>query len=446
MTEAGTERGSGPPSEDVQGRPGLYIVDDDPVSRLVYERTLLDAGYDVSSFGTGEALLARLADDRPERLLVVLDWELPGISGVQVCQRVRELEIPAFILLVTGNRTSHANMTNALEAGVDDFVTKPMPPADLLARVQVGAKLLARPVSPTQTVRQALTQALATPGGELVVRGGDVVGRIHVYGGKVAWAHTSTEPGSLDRIFGSLPELGKEEARAVVGECRKSGKNIGDVLVEWGLMEEAEVRTHIVGWIRRKIEELLDLSDPQTLFIPSSRPAGSSSYSFDLGEVCPDEAPAVDAAPLRAATTAPHGGLGGRETLWFTAALEQGGSPVLLAAQLTELLRPVAASYPGSCVAVMDHATGGLMARAGGALDLDIAWAMLRLLGCLPDDEQIEIEWIISKKHLFVALPLSAGHIVLGRFARDKCDTKEVQSSLQEVGAKLERILEKLPW
>jgi phosphoserine phosphatase RsbU/P len=86
-----------------------------------------------------EALDHLLRPDGPR--LALIDWEMPGFSGVEVCKKVREanLSIRPHLILVTG-RSERSDVVLALEAGADDYLTKPPHPAELQARVQVGLR------------------------------------------------------------------------------------------------------------------------------------------------------------------------------------------------------------------------------------------------------------------------------------------------------------------
>ena len=110
----------------------VLVVDDDPQIRRAVQTSLRARGYEVRSAGSGEAALDELATEAID--LVILDLSLPGIDGHEVIRRVRAFsEVPVLILSV---RESQDDKIAALDAGADDYVTKPFSIGELLARMR----------------------------------------------------------------------------------------------------------------------------------------------------------------------------------------------------------------------------------------------------------------------------------------------------------------------
>jgi len=110
----------------------LLIVEDDDDVRLTLRLLLEDEGYDVSEAADGDEGLARFASDKPA--LVILDLKLPGKSGFDVCRALRQQsDVP--IIMVTAQVDSF-DVVAGLEAGADDYVTKPFVPKELAARIR----------------------------------------------------------------------------------------------------------------------------------------------------------------------------------------------------------------------------------------------------------------------------------------------------------------------
>jgi DNA-binding response OmpR family regulator len=109
----------------------LFIEDDDGI-RLALSMALEDEGYDVRQAPSGEAGLEQFRQSAPD--LVLLDLRLPGMSGFDVCRALRAQSIVP-IIMITAQTDTH-DMVAGLEAGADDYVTKPVVPKELAARIR----------------------------------------------------------------------------------------------------------------------------------------------------------------------------------------------------------------------------------------------------------------------------------------------------------------------
>lgn len=120
----------------------VLIAEDDPVSRRLLQAALVKWGYEVTVTGNGrEAWGALQEPDAPS--LLVLDWLMPEMDGVEVCREARKSEAlkSSYIILLT-SRGSKEDIVQGLEAGADDYVTKPFDHGELRARVQVGSRVV----------------------------------------------------------------------------------------------------------------------------------------------------------------------------------------------------------------------------------------------------------------------------------------------------------------
>lgn len=113
--------------------PNLLIVDDDPELRRFLAGELEAEGYEVETAGTGQQALTRIREGGLE--LVLLDWTLPDFSGLEVCRRMRAGGITTPVLMLTA-RDAVSERVEALDAGADDYLTKPFSIEELLARVR----------------------------------------------------------------------------------------------------------------------------------------------------------------------------------------------------------------------------------------------------------------------------------------------------------------------
>ena len=125
----------------------ILVIDDEPQMRRFMRSTLTAAGYEIDDAKTGEDGLLKLRDFHPD--LVLLDMNMPGIGGLATCREMRSGTNIAIIMLTV--RDSEKDKVAALDAGADDFVTKPFSTPELLARIR--AALRRAPVSPVQAGR-----------------------------------------------------------------------------------------------------------------------------------------------------------------------------------------------------------------------------------------------------------------------------------------------------
>ena len=116
-------------------QPLVLVVEDEPAQREVLKYNLESEGYKVSFAINGEEALLMITEDLPD--VIVLDWMLPNVSGIEVCRQVKSRpetrEIPVIMLSA---RSEEGDKVRGLETGADDYVTKPYSVSELLARVR----------------------------------------------------------------------------------------------------------------------------------------------------------------------------------------------------------------------------------------------------------------------------------------------------------------------
>ncbi|WP_267912513.1 PP2C family protein-serine/threonine phosphatase [Azospirillum agricola] len=120
----------------------VLCVDDSPCMRDMLATSLVRLGYEVVAAGDGAEALAALRAD-PSISLVISDWMMPGITGVELCKRIRDLPRPNHIhvMLLTA-RQGQENFLEAMAAGADDFLNKPVDMPTLAARLRVAERIL----------------------------------------------------------------------------------------------------------------------------------------------------------------------------------------------------------------------------------------------------------------------------------------------------------------
>ena len=119
----------------------ILIVEDNPASQRLLEKTLIKAGHEFVSVENGRKALEQFK----ERYfpIVLTDWMMPEMDGLELCQAIREKATPGyvFIILLTA-KDSKDDIVKGLEAGADDYLTKPVNQAELMARIKTGIRIL----------------------------------------------------------------------------------------------------------------------------------------------------------------------------------------------------------------------------------------------------------------------------------------------------------------
>ena len=119
----------------------VLVVDDEPIARRTAEHTLQQAGYDVTTAQDGREALDILA--RGQHRLVVSDWKMPRMDGLELCRAIRTGQFTRYIycIMLTG-QTQPEETIEGLSAGADDYVHKPFNPAELILRVNIGRRII----------------------------------------------------------------------------------------------------------------------------------------------------------------------------------------------------------------------------------------------------------------------------------------------------------------
>jgi two-component system KDP operon response regulator KdpE len=119
----------------------VLVVDDDPQIRRVLRTTLVAQGYETGEARSGEQALENLSGKKYD--LVLLDMNMPGAGGLDACRHIRATSDTAIIMLTV--RSAEEDKVNALDAGADDYITKPFSTPELLARIRSALRRLPLP-------------------------------------------------------------------------------------------------------------------------------------------------------------------------------------------------------------------------------------------------------------------------------------------------------------
>lgn len=146
----------------------ILVADDDPQLVRALRITLAARGYEVVTAPDGAAALRAAVDERPD--LAVLDLGMPGVTGIEVIEAIRGWS--SMPILVVSGRSDSTDKVDALDAGADDYVTKPFAIDELLARVRALSRRIA--TEPTAPV-VALGDVTVDLAGRIATRGGETI-------------------------------------------------------------------------------------------------------------------------------------------------------------------------------------------------------------------------------------------------------------------------------
>jgi two-component system cell cycle response regulator len=146
----------------------ILIAEDDPSFRRLLEETLAMWGYNVVVAENGDAALQILQSEDPPRL-AMLDWMMPGMEGVEVCRKVREkMKEPYTYIILLTSQQGDEDLVTGMEAGADDYITKPFLHNELRLRLRAGRRIIelqneliaARDTFQAKAIRDSLTGLL----------------------------------------------------------------------------------------------------------------------------------------------------------------------------------------------------------------------------------------------------------------------------------------------
>jgi len=203
-----------------EAKPRILVVDDEPQLTRVLLRSLTSKGYDVRIAGDGEFALQTFRDWKPS--LVITDLAMPNMGGLELCRRLREIsDVPIVVLSVRGEEKTKVE---ALDAGADDYVTKPFGMDELLARIR--AALRRQPAADAEgrileagEFRIDLDAHVVTRGGEelrLTPKEFDLLAHLVRNAGKVL-----THRALLGAVWGGDYTEQHEYLRVFIGQLRK---------------------------------------------------------------------------------------------------------------------------------------------------------------------------------------------------------------------------------
>jgi putative two-component system response regulator len=177
----------------------ILVADDNPIALDLVEHTLVRSGYQVVTANDGHAALDILREGSCQ--MVITDWEMPGMTGLELCRHVRASSFMnyVYVILLTA-RGAACDAIEGMSAGADDFIAKPFQPAELTLRVRAGERLL------SLETRDLLIFALARLAESRDSDTGAHLERVRTYSRIIA-EHLATQPKYRDTINADFVRL-----------------------------------------------------------------------------------------------------------------------------------------------------------------------------------------------------------------------------------------------
>jgi two-component system KDP operon response regulator KdpE len=229
------------------GKGNILVVDDEPQITRVLKTTLSSHGYGVRTASDGDDAIQLMKDWTPD--LVITDLRMPNLGGLELCRQIRtKSRVPIIVLSVKGEERIKVD---ALDAGADDYVTKPFGINELLARVRAALRRAAAPEEPDAQLIEAGDFRIDVPAHSVRVKGREV----HL----------------TPKEFDLLVHLAKHAGRVLTHRAL--------LIAVWGAnsVEQPEYLRVFVGHLRKKLEP--DETSPR--YIQTEPWVG---YRFEPGE------------------------------------------------------------------------------------------------------------------------------------------------------------------
>ena len=121
----------------------ILIVEDDTITRLLLKRTLEKEGFKVILAENGKEGLKVFEENQKDIFLIITDWLMPEMDGLEMCQKIRRMKIDHYVYIIfLSAREKKQDIVTGLRAGADDYLTKPFSHEELIARVNVGLRII----------------------------------------------------------------------------------------------------------------------------------------------------------------------------------------------------------------------------------------------------------------------------------------------------------------
>lgn len=367
---------------------GVMAIDVDDLTLGRLKAALRGTEFTVGRVSREEALRRVPSEEGP--VILLLEWEEDGaVERAALCQALRGVaRADRFYVVALGGPAAHAALLHATEGPANDALSRPFDRELLLVCLRQGVRTMQAAVSAVAP-RAALDEALLHGRGEVCVRAGDTVARIHVQDGHIVWANLSSSPSTIEEVVahGGVT-LDAEVIAAVKHECRATSAHFMDVLIKWGLIDEEHAREAVRSFVTDRVSLILDLPGAKALFLPAGPLRHSERMRFSASEI-------LSLKLLRAATVGDAS---------VEPSPESRRTPALSVDALSDIVK-AAMRTPGAIgAAVLERGTGVCLRHAGVEPDTQVAWSQVSALAALgPGAEEV---LACAGDHCFITRPL----------------------------------------
>lgn len=347
-------------------------VDDLTLGRL--RVVLRGTEFTVGRASREEALHRVPSEEQP--VILLLEWADDGaVERTALCEALRRVaHAERFYILALGGPADHAALLEATEGPANDALSRPFDRELLLVRLRQAVRAM-RSAGSAVTPRDALGEALEHGRGEVCVRSGDTVARIHVQDGHIVWANLSSAPATMEDVVahGGV-SLDAEIIDAVKQECRATSAHFMDVLVKWGIIEEERARLAVRSFVTDRVGLVLGLPDATALFLPAGPQRHSERMRVSASEIQSLKLFRAEAVGDLPAEPPP----------------ESRRMPALSYDALTDLVKAAMRTKGAIGAAVLERGTGVCLRHAGMEPDTQVAWSQVSaLVGLGPSADEV---------------------------------------------------------
>ncbi len=121
----------------------ILVADDDNITLRMIENILRKGSYDPVPCRTGDEAFEKLKEEDSPKI-ALLDWVMPGMQGIEICSRLREIKfkIDPYLIILTASMNEKKDVLHTFRTGANDYIEKPFEPNDLLSRIKIGHELV----------------------------------------------------------------------------------------------------------------------------------------------------------------------------------------------------------------------------------------------------------------------------------------------------------------